>query len=438
MAKLENISLLELYDRKITSSVEKEILKKEDFNVQAASWCEKVCKLKCKNPPIGEMFKSDIVDVLIIQDYSAIDDVRFRRSGIDIEKKHRSIIDHLTKSTLAYYDDNKEKVSYTYDVTALIKCRIQDDDIVKGKAPAETVLMKCKPYLLQEIQVRKPKLIISLNTSVTKALGLKKSNYRDCGDIVEYEGIPVILTLHPRILLMLRQNSSGAAWGPDYYSIVEHDFVKAAWILNKGLKVPNLDAALERVQPQTHIARSMKDVIEFCNILTEAGLAGYIESLDTETTGLDPWAVDARLITIQFGYRNPETNLIDAYVFPLWHRHNIWYDSDEAWKLISPILINENIKKVLHNAKFDLLYIEITKGIRVRGVLFDTLLLLHAINSGVQGFYGLKSAIGYWLPDLELSGYEGKLPKLTKKGIINDESERDDEETYANGRVGSH
>lgn len=414
MAKLKDMSLLELYDRKVTGSVEKVILEKDDFSKRSDSWCEKVCKLKCKNPPRGDMFNKAHFDVMIIQDINAFDDVKFRKKGYVIEKKHKEIISHLARSTLGKRDSDGNVTMFSFNVTNLVKCQIQGADINRGKAPTDTVLSKCRPYLLQEIEECKPKLIISLNTSVTKVLGIKKTNYRDCGDIAEYKGIPVVITLHPRILLMLRQNSSGAAWGPDFYSIIERDFIKAAWLLRGGIKIPNLDIAIEKAKKQIHVACNLTDVEGFCKILTEKGLEGSVESFDTETTGLDPWAEDAKIILMQFGVRNTETGVIDAYVFPMWHRCNIWYDPVKAWEFIKPILLNEDIKKIGHNFKFDMLYTEVTLGIRIRGVLFDTMLLLHAINSGLQGMYGLKRSVSNWLPDLELAGYEDKLPKLTK------------------------
>jgi len=427
MAKLSEMLLLELYERKVTGSVEKAILLKEDFSKVAPLWCDKVCKLKCKNPP-QNMFNPDHVDVLIIQDISAFDEVKFRKKGAVIERKHRDIIRYIAQRTLGYLDSNKKSMHYSFEVTNLLKCQVTGPDINKGKAPTDTVLAKCKPYVLEEIRVRKPRLIISLNTAVTKALGLKKTNYTDCGDITEYEGIPVLLTLHPRILLMLRQNSSGKAWGPDFYSVIERDFIKAAWVLNGGLKVPNLDEAIGRVKPQIHIARSLDDVKRFCKILTEKGLSGSVESFDTETTGLDQFADDAKIILMQFGVRNDETKLIDTYVFPMWHRNNIWYPAQDAWEFIKPILLNPDIKKIGHNMKFDMLYVEVTLGIRIQGVLFDTMLLLHAINSGLQGMYSLKRSVGNWLPDSGLQGYEDLLPKLTRRKKDGDGIEGNEEE----------
>lgn len=431
MAKLSEMSLPELYDRKVTSTVEKVILIKEDFSNKVPNWCEKVCKLNCKSPPL-RMFDRGEIDVLIIQDYSAFDEPSFFKRGGVIEKKHEDIIEFLAKRTLGYKDETGKPVPYSFDITNLVKCQISGTDIKRGKPPTDTVLAKCRPYLFEEIRTRKPKVIISLSTAATKALGFKASNARDCGDILSYEGIPVVITLHPRVLLMLRQNASGAAWGPDFYSMIEKDFQKSAAILRKDnpLRVPNLDAAIERAKEHIFVARTIEQVKEFCEILTREGLNKKIESFDTETTGLDPFAADAKIILMQFGVRNSITGNVDAYVFPMWHRNNVWYNPDEAWECIKPILLNPEVKKVGHNMKFDMMYVEITLGIRIQGVLYDTMLLLHSINSGLQGTYGLKRAVGNWLPDSELQGYEDKLPKLTriKKGI-EDGTDRDEEET---------
>ena len=429
MAKISDMSLQELYDRKITGAVEKGILEKENFSVKAENWCSKVCKLSCKNPPSGAMFPNNEVDILIIQDVSAFDEPKFRKRGADIEKKHREILSHIASKTLYKTDGSK----YTLAMTNLLKCNLGQADIKKGKAPTDTVLMKCRPYLLEEIRIRKPKLIISLSKAATNAMGFKKSNYRGCGDIVEFNGIPVVLTLHPKVLVMLRQNASGAAWGPDFYSIIERDFLKACLILRGEFSVPNLDAAIENAKGRIHIARSMKDVEEFCKIITEVGLLGQIESFDTETTGLDPFHKDAKIICMQFGFRNPKTMAIESYVFPMWHRDNKWYNASMAWEMIWPILRNKKIKKVGHNMKFDMLYVEATLGLRIEGVLFDTMLLMHAINSGLQGLYGLKRAVGNWLPDSGLQGYEDKLPGLTKTKKEEDGTEGNDEEEEGTG-----
>ncbi len=414
MSKLINLSLDELYARKVTSTTEKVIMGKEDFSKQAPNWCSKVCKLKCKNPPSNnQICPTDNVDVLIIQDYKSLDDFKFGKSGDKIESKIQGIIQFIVSSSL---DKNM-----TFAVTNLLKCKVTKDDIKKGKGPSDLIIAKCKPYLFEEIRRRKPKVIISLNTSVTKALGLKKSNYTNCGEIVALPEdigageIPVVITLHPRILTMLRQNSSGVYWGPDFLPVIIQDFVKVKKLITKELRIPNLKAALEKAKLQIIVPANDQEVEELANLVLEMGVKHErVLSFDTETTTLDPYDKKAKILLAQFGYRKPDTGLIEVVVFPLWHRENKTTNPDKTWEKLIPILTNPDVQKVSQNGKFDIKYVYVTKGIRVAGMVFDTQLLLHCLNSGIQGMYGLKRACTNWLPELELSGYEDSLPALSK------------------------
>lgn len=406
MAKLADMTLDELYARKVTPSAEVVIMQKDDFNAISPRWCGQVCRLGCSKSPQTVLFPTKEVDVLIIQDFRALNDVRFRKNGDDTERKHKEVMKHLTDVTLG------KEVSCDY--IDLLKCKVQNEDQRKGgKAPTDITMLKCRPYLLAEIERRKPKVILSLSTLVSKALGLKKTNTTNRGEIhLTPSGIPVVLTLHPRILLMLRQNSSGAFWGPDFYSLIHRDLMKVRALALGELAVPNLERGIARVRPQVHVARSLAEVKVFCKEVHECG---KVISFDTETTSLDPWAVNAKLLTIQFGYREASTGLIRALVIPLWHRENLAYNPDEAWKLVVPLLLDPLLQKIGHNAKFDVLYILETTGIRVQGIVMDTMLLLHSINSGVQGNYGLKRGVWDYLPESDLGGYEDLLPKLSKK-----------------------
>lgn len=423
MAKLETLPLESLYERKITASVEAAIMLKEDFSKQVPNWCGKVCRLNCKNPP-RSMFSSEHVDVLIIQDYKAFDEPKFRKQGTDIELKHKEVIGQIAESAFKPKDGFPK---LTYSITNLLKCQLTKDDIKKGKAPTDVVLNKCKPYLRQEILTRKPKVIVSLSTAVTKALGLKKTNYGNRGEI---DG-NVVITLHPRTLLMLRQNSSGKFWGPDFYDIIQRDFRKAAALARGELRSPDLSGAVSKYRKQITVARSIEQVKHLAGYLRNLGLEGNVLSYDTETNTLDPFSPDAKIITMQFGYKD-EFGKAMAIVFPMWHRDNEWYDPDEAFKFIEPILSDAEVKKVGHHMKFDVLMTATTTKCRIKGVLYDTMLLLHAKDSGTQGNLGLKQAIWDYLPETELGGYEDLLPKLhTIKQIEKLEGDEEDEQSEA-------
>lgn len=420
--KVSMLPLNELYARpKITASVEAAILAKEDFSKISPTYCETVCKLKCKDAKSVRLLNTE-VDILVIQDHEAMNGKFDKREGQQ-EAKMKSLIEFVAKQA--------DFAGLTYRVTSLLKCKPTEQDFPRGKAPTATTLMKCKPYLWQEIKNSKPKVIISLSTAVTKALGLKKhSNSGNRGEIVESEYGPVVLTIHPRALTMIRQNASGAFWSADFTGIIIRDFQKAAQIA-KGELVPvslgkGIEMALERIE----IAKNIDDVRRFMDTLNALPPQSLV-SFDTETTGLDGMAEDAKVLCIQFGWRDPETRVIRAAVIPLWHRENKAYNPDEAWEIVHPFLTGTR-GKVAHNGKFDILYIYHTTGIRVRNLKFDTMLLLHSIDSGTQGCYGLKTAVTDYMPESGLSGYETLLPKLTR---IKDDDEITEEEENDDGSV---
>jgi uracil-DNA glycosylase family 4 len=413
MAKLTDLSLSDLYERKITSAVEAAIIEKEDFSGIAPTYCEKVCRLKCKNSSKVTLL-SNPVDILIVQDANIMNGM-FDRQPLQAEKNMHKIIEWICNQA--------GFTGLTYRITNLLKCELTEPDLVKGKPPAQTTLSKCRPYLLGEIERCKPKVIISLSTATTKALGYAKaSNTSNRGEIFDGK---VVLTLHPKILTMIRQNATGAMWSADYTGVIIKDFQKAARIARGELVVPDREESIGFYwKNRIKVARTLAEAKECVDFLWSLP-ATAIVSVDTETTGLDGMADDARVITIQFGYRNPATGNIEAWVIPLWHRENRFFDPDLVWQDIANWLEGPR-PKVLHNGKFDMLYIWHTTKVRIRNVVFDTMLLLHDLDSGTQGCYSLKTAVHDRLPHLGFQGYEESLPGLTRAAKNKDDNEIED------------
>jgi hypothetical protein len=413
-SKINALPLNELYSKKITASVEAAIHAKEDFSKISKDYCTHVCQLKCKKPE-RVLLLTKPVDILIIQDH-AMPKGKYDRTDDQSEKVQQNIIEFIC-----------EKAGFqglTYRLVNLLKCAPNEQDFPKGKAPTAVKLYKCKPYLLAEIERCKPKVIISLSTAVTKALGFKKhSNTGNRGEIVNGN---VIITLHPRVLSMIRQNASGAMWGNDYFEVIRRDFEKAARIARGEITIIPLEKGIEKQKKNIKICQNLEDVRQVVETIMSLP-DGYLISCDTETTGLDPMAEDAKLLCIQFGWKDEKSGEYVAAVIPLWHRLNTRYNPGLAWKLVIPILLSPNILKVLHNGKFDILYIYHTTGVRMEGFEMDTMLLLHAKDSGTQGCMSLKTAMWDYCLELGISGYEDLLPKLTKKNTENDEVNEEDE-----------
>src|ERR1017187_6664852 len=139
MAKLIDMSLEELYARKVTGTTEEVILKKEDFSKHAPQWCKEVCRLKCKNPTTYQK-SIEHCDILFIQDIRALPDTRFGKSSQRIEAQNVGIIAQMMREL-----DPKRK--YSYRITDLLKCEVTPADITKGKGPTDITLRKCRPYL---------------------------------------------------------------------------------------------------------------------------------------------------------------------------------------------------------------------------------------------------------------------------------------------------
>lgn len=415
MAKLSTLSLEELYlKEKKTRAVELAIIEKSDFTKINDRYCNEICKLKCKTNNTVTLLTQH-VDILIIQDHRSPPG-KFDRSPGQQEYIQTGVIDFISKQA--------GFAGLTHRVTSLLKCAATEKDFPSGKPPAQTTLQKCFPYLHQELINTKPKVIISLGTAVTKALGLStKSNTGNRGEIALSEYGPVVITLHPRILTYIRQNARGAAgmWGPDYMKIIQRDFEKAVGVA-KGTLKPSptrlAEAVAELVKSRIKIARTLDEVSEIVKTINDLP-EGTTISFDTETTSLDPLDPSLKILTIQFGWRDPVTKQTVAGVIPLFHRKNNFYDPNMAWEIVRPILTS-NRPKVGHNAKFDILVLYWALNVRVVNVKFDTLLLLHSIESGTQGCYGLKVACWDHLYAEGYAGYEDDLGDLKKLKKLRD------------------
>lgn len=101
---------------------------------------------------------------------------------------------------------------------------------------------------------------------------------------------------------------------------------------------------------------------DLCLAITAHGAC----ALDTETDGVD--TMQSRLVGVSLCYKKGH-----AYYIPLRHETGEKQVAfDVAIGLLKTILENKNIKKYLHNAKFDMLILR-NAGIRLQGLCFDTM-----------------------------------------------------------------
>lgn len=423
--KMSKLSLSEIYALpKVTPAAEREVLARGDFSTINHDYCKKVCRLKCKASGQATMAPASECDVVIVQDYRAPRG-KFDRTDTQSEEKMQAIMQSMCRASGFN--------GLTYRVVTLLKCGPNNVDFIRNKPPTQTTMMKCAPYLWEELRRAKPKVIISTSTACTKALGLvKSSNVGDRGRIMQSEYGPVVITQHPRILTYIRQNAVNASsgyWSADFYGVIKRDLIKAAKVARGELHVMDQTACIARVREKNIvICRSIDDVQRWVAEIL-ALPANNLVSWDIETTGLSGWAPDARLLCTQFAFRRPGEDDYTSVVIPLWHRKNTAYNPDDAWALVVPILTGPT-KIIGWNVKFDRIYTAASTGILAQNIVLDGLLAYHMLDSGINGCYSLKAAVVDFMPESGLAGYEERLPKLTKKkkSADSDGSESGDDE----------
>jgi len=102
-------------------------------------------------------------------------------------------------------------------------------------------------------------------------------------------------------------------------------------------------------------------------------------ALDTETTGVDVYS--DQIVGISLTLPNAD---LHVYI-PIRHDHGEQLAPEYVLDGLKPMLEDEAIGKVLHNAKFDL-HMFLSAGIKVRGLKADTMVIMHVLNENEESF----------------------------------------------------
>lgn len=88
-------------------------------------------------------------------------------------------------------------------IANLVKCRPTVDlKLVRDRPPDRDELESCVPYLLKQIEIIAPRVIIALGSPAAKfLLGTDQGITRIRGNWGDFEGVPVMPTYHPSYLL---------------------------------------------------------------------------------------------------------------------------------------------------------------------------------------------------------------------------------------------
>lgn len=151
---------------------------------------------------------------------------------------------------------------------------------------------------------------------------------------------------------------------------------------------------LEQIKKYGYALKTVTTIDELNELLKKI-TQKKLFALDTELNGMG--ALNAELIGLCIAYEKGS-----GYYVPFGHTSSTNQLSRvEVLETFAPILYDENIKKIMHHAKFDQLALA-HYNIETRGLIFDTLIAAHLITEDWQRI-GLKYLSEYYLKEPMLS-----------------------------------
>jgi DNA polymerase-1 len=155
-------------------------------------------------------------------------------------------------------------------------------------------------------------------------------------------------------------------------------------------RLPDVESTL-RADPAHDRGDAVAEEPAYHTVTDRAQLAALVEriraagrlTLDTETTSQS--AMQCRLVGISLSLRPYE-----AYYIPVGHTDDTTpqLPSDEVLAHLRPVLEDPAIRKVAHNAKFDMVVLA-THGVTVRGLEFDTMVAAYLLGESTLGLKAL-------------------------------------------------
>lgn len=142
------------------------------------------------------------------------------------------------------------------------------------------------------------------------------------------------------------------------------------------------DALIEINPANTDFETKIVDTPEKLSDCVKALSKASVLAFDTETSDLDP--MTAQMVGMSFAI-SPD----QGYYIPIGHNAGNQLSLEEVRDALMPILVDQKIEKVAHNAKFDLMVLQ-QAGMEVSPITFDTMLAEWLINPDSRNL-GLKT-----------------------------------------------
>jgi len=317
------------------------------------------------------------------------------KGHIGFDSNFEKILDFAKKAGFS-----RDKVYVTY----LNKC-------FSKRKPTVQEIKACLPHIYDEIELARPKVIMTLGSGVLRLFNLHNKG-----------GINTIRGKH--FNLPLPDNKSGQSYwvipsydpgffkhntNPQIEQRAIDDYRTALKLITTG------KAEVEDYKASYILAKSVEDVRQIAEKLKLDKFFAF----DTESRSL-PWDREP-LTCFSFCWGppgdEPNTAIVPIYQHDPdgldWKLKKYWGPEDQASviKILKNVFKDPTISKAAHNAKYDLNTVRKHTGIKVKGFIFDSMLMHHILSE--QKPHGLE-----YLADIEfgVGDYSSKLHEIVGRG----------------------
>lgn len=284
--------------------------------------------------------------------------------------------------------------------------------VVVDDKPNMKVLTACAPRMWEVVNETQPKLIVAFGAIALKQLGIMKAHKDVRGRVLE----PDETGLEAPVLVTFSERALAVAAG--LFVTFTQDLRNG---LNRVIRGTTTNRSLAELSANYEFPANIDEAIALCDkirLYTEGTtpVDAWAISIDTETTTLRPEKEDARIIGFCFAWGTGRATTI-LYDHPFAPQE--YLERLPELEVAIRALLACGKPKILHNAKFDLKFIECKYEMPVTNVAWCTLLGEHLLDEDKKGNYGLKGLTAVWIP--HFCGYEDKLFDLlsaVEEGIL--------------------
>jgi len=306
------------------------------------------CKTECPYKDIGDKLKDTHADIIVV-----IDAEKTLLLTGDILSR---LITYLVNST------NIDKDSIYF--TSLYKC---DDDSKITK----TKLKKCLPIFKTEVEILKPKYILSFGRQVTSTI--LGANYNYLSPVYSPELLTTLIPLFDS-------------------SIYTENQTMYEETLAEIIKIIEEDKTAKRLP--TKILLEEVDIINYLDTLKTEPLVAF----DVETTGLDPFSPDTKLLSIAFATKNVGI----SFPIDLKYKGMPLVDKSRILSQLNSLFQSKDTLFVGHNLKFDIKMLKSLGGINFTSNFMDTM-----IGGYIFDETAVSNRLEAWLPAIGVENHKG-------------------------------